>query len=83
VLVFFYDKVGAQARANLFSLTLTCRAHDVDRFEYFSYIFEDLPLATTLEALDALLPCRMECEIHTEEGAQKKREEALRAAVAI
>ena len=38
-----YDKVGAQASANLFSLVLTCRANDVDRFEYFSYIFEHLP----------------------------------------
>jgi hypothetical protein len=44
-----------QASANLFSLATTCRASDVDRFEYFSYIFEYLPMATTMEALEALL----------------------------
>jgi len=37
---FCCDEVGAQASANLFSLAMTCRANDVDRFEYFSYIFE-------------------------------------------
>jgi len=30
--------------------------NDVDRFEYFSYIFQHLPMATTLQALEALLP---------------------------
>ena len=31
------DKVGAQASANLFTLVMTCRANEVDRFEYLSY----------------------------------------------
>ena len=48
---FCYDKVGAQASANLFSLVMTCRTNDVDCFEYPSYVFEHLPMATTLDAV--------------------------------
>jgi transposase len=76
---FCYDKVGAQASANLFSLALTCRANDVDRFEYFSYIFEHLPTATTLEALEALLPWNLKPIL---EERRKQREAALRSAAA-
>jgi IS66 C-terminal element len=76
---FCYDKVGAQASANLFSLAMTCRANDVDRFEYFSYIFEHLPMATTMEALEALLPWNVKPIL--EEG-RKRREAALRSTAA-
>jgi hypothetical protein len=76
---FCYDKVGAQASANLFSLALTCRANDVDRFEYFSYIFEHLPMATTMEALEALLPWNVKPIL---EERRKQREAALRSAAA-
>ena len=68
-LVLCYDKVGAQASANLLSLVLTCRANDVDRFEYFSYIFEHFPMATTIEALEALLPWNLKPVLE----AQRKR----------
>jgi hypothetical protein len=44
------------ASANLFSMIMTCRANEVDCFEYLSYVFEHLPTATTVEALEALLP---------------------------
>lgn len=76
---FCYDKVGAQASANLFSMVMTCRANDVDRFEYFSYIFEHLPMATTLEALEALLPWNVKPVL---EERRKQREVALRSAAA-
>ena len=66
---FCYDKVGAQASANLLSLVLTCRANDVDHFEYFSYIFEHFPMATTIEALEALLPWNLKPVLE----AQRKR----------
>jgi transposase len=65
----FFCKVGAQASANRFSLAMTCRANDVDRFEYFSYIFEHLPMATTMEALEALLPWNLKPVLE----AQRKR----------
>lgn len=76
---FCYDKVGAQASANLFSLALTCRANEVDRFEYFSYLFEHLPIATTLEALEALLPWNVKPIL---EERRMRREAALRSASA-
>ena len=76
---FCYDKVGAQASANLFSLAMTCRANDVDRFEYFSYVFEHLPMATTMEALEALLPWNVKPIL---EERRKQREAALHSAAA-
>ena len=54
--MFCYDKVGAQASANLFSLVMTARANGVEPFEYLSEVFEQLPGATTVEAIEALLP---------------------------
>jgi len=43
-------------RANLFSLVMTARANGVEPFEYLSEVFEQLPAATTVEAVEALLP---------------------------
>lgn len=54
--MFCYDKVGAQASANLFSLVMTARANGVEPFEYLSELFEQLPAATTVEQIEALLP---------------------------
>jgi transposase len=54
--MFCYDKVGAQASANLFTLVMTARANGLEPFEYLSVLFELLPAATTLEAIEALLP---------------------------
>ena len=58
---------------------MTCRANDVDRFEYFSHIFEHLPMATTMEALEALLPWNVKPIL---EERRKRGEEALRSAAA-
>ena len=74
---FCYDKVGAQASANLFSLVLTCRANDVDRFEYLRYIFEQLPTATTEDDFEALLPWNVKPIL---EERRKHRDAALRSA---
>jgi transposase len=54
--VFCDSKLGATASANLYSLVMTARANDVEPFAYLSFVFEQLPSATTLEALEALLP---------------------------
>jgi hypothetical protein len=56
---------------------MTCRAKEVDRFEYLSYVFEHLPAATTAEALEALLPWNVKPIL---EERRKRREAALRAA---
>jgi hypothetical protein len=54
--MFCYDKVGAQASANLFSLVMTARANGLEPFEYLSEVFEQPPLAMPVEAIEALLP---------------------------
>jgi len=74
---FCYDKVGAQASANLFSLVLTCRANEVDRFEYLRYVFEHLPTATTVDDFEALLPWNVKPIL---EERSKQRDAALRSA---
>jgi IS66 C-terminal element len=58
---------------------MTCRENDVDRFEYLSYIFEHLPTATTVDALEALLPWNVKPIV---EERRKRREAALRSAAA-
>jgi IS66 C-terminal element len=54
--MFCYDQVGAEASANLFSLVMRARANGAEPFEYLSYLFEHLPTAVSVEALEALLP---------------------------
>jgi transposase len=70
---------AAEASANLFSLVMTCRENEVDRFEYLSYVFEHLPMAATVEALEALLPWNVKPIL---EERRKRREAALRSAAA-
>ena len=70
--MFCYDKVGAQASANLFSLVMTARANGVEPFEYLSEVFEQLPAATTLEAIEALLPWNLKPVL----DARRKSQEA-------
>ena len=77
--LFSYDASSAQASANLFSMVMTCRVNGVDCFEYLSYVFEHLPMATTMDALEALLPWNVKPIL---EERRKRREAALRAAAA-
>ena len=50
---------GAQASANLYSLLQTCRANEVNTYEYLKALFAALPKATTADDYEALLPWRM------------------------
>ena len=54
--IFCDSKVGATTSANLYSLVMTARANDIEPFAYLSYLFDQLPTATTVEALEVLLP---------------------------
>src|SRR5690606_39599448 len=38
--LFAYDKVGAQASANLYSLVMTARANGLEPFAYLQHVFE-------------------------------------------
>jgi hypothetical protein len=53
----FADTVrGAQASANLYSLIETAKVNGLEPFVYLRYVFAELPAATTLDDVEALLP---------------------------
>lgn len=54
--LFCHNPFGARASANLFSLVSTARACGIEPHTYLNFIFERLPAADTVEALEALLP---------------------------
>ena len=56
VWLFANNPLGARASANLFSLVSSCRANGLDACAYLTHLFERLPAADTIEALEALLP---------------------------
>ena len=56
VWLFANNPLGARASANLFSLVSTARANGLEPSAYLTYLFEQLPAADTVEALEALLP---------------------------
>ena len=43
---------------------MTARANGVEPFEYLSEVFEQLPAATTVEAIEALLPWNLKPALH-------------------
>jgi len=47
---------GAHASASLYSLIETAKANHLNPFRYLHKIFQELPKATTLEQIEALLP---------------------------
>ena len=46
---------GATASANIYSVVGTCRANGIDPHAYLTHLYEQLPRATTLTELEALL----------------------------
>ena len=77
--LFAYDAVGAQASANLYSLVMTARANGVEPYAYLNYLFEYLPAADTVEAVEALLPWNVTPAMLAEH--QKKQDQLLQSAV--
>jgi hypothetical protein len=47
---------GAEASALLYSLIETAKANNCEPYAYLRYVFGQIPLATTLEDVEALLP---------------------------
>ena len=47
---------GAEASARLYSLIETAKANNCEPYDYLRRIFTELPKATTLEEIEALLP---------------------------
>lgn len=56
----FADTVaGAHASANLYSLVESAKANGIDPYRYLTWLFQRLPLATTVDDYDALLPWKL------------------------
>ncbi len=53
---------GAEASALLYSLIETAKANELEPYAYLRHIFEMLPLASSLEHYEALLPWNMKSE---------------------
>lgn len=59
----FADTVGgASASANLYSLVETCKACRTDPYRYLTLLFQQLPLAKTVDDYAALLPWGMSAQ---------------------
>ena len=57
----FADTVkGAQASANLYSIIETAKANGLEPYTYLRLIFSALPMTTTLEDIEGLLPHRID-----------------------
>ena len=53
----FYDTVaGANVSANLYSLIETAKANKLEPYAYLRTVFTELPQATSVEAIEKLLP---------------------------
>jgi transposase len=57
--LFAYSPAGACALANLYALVETAQANGWDPWVYLTRVFTQLPLATTVAAIEALLPWRL------------------------
>ena len=56
----FSDTVsGAKASANLYSLVETAKANGLERYTYLKHVFTELPKATCVEDIEALLPFKV------------------------
>jgi len=54
--LFSQTQAGARASANLYSLIETAKGHGLEPYAYLRRIFKELPLAETIDDIDALLP---------------------------
>ena len=53
----FSDTVaGAHASANLYSLIETAKANGIEPYRYLRQLFQDLPVAQSVDDFEALLP---------------------------
>jgi transposase len=59
----FSDTVnGAEASARLYSLILTAKANGHEPYRYLRHVFKELPAATSLQDIEALLPFNIDAE---------------------
>ena len=54
--LFVNSQAGAKASANLYSLIQTAKANGLNPYDYLKQVFTQLPNATRIEDIEALLP---------------------------
>ena len=54
---------GAKASANLYSLVETAKACVLEPYSYLRRVFTELPKATSVEQIEALLPYRCDPDV--------------------
>jgi len=54
--LFAHNPYGAKASANLYSLVSCARVNGLEPYAYLVHLLEELPKASTADALEALLP---------------------------
>ena len=59
--LFSKTQAGARASANLYSLIETAKGHGIEPYAYLRHVFKELPLAETVDDIDALLPQTIKC----------------------
>lgn len=47
---------GAKASSSLYSIVETAKANNIEPWDYFNHVFKELPNASTVEEIEALLP---------------------------
>lgn len=55
----FNSQAGAKASANLYSLIETAKANGLNPYEYLKVAFKELPNAQSVEAIERLLPWKV------------------------
>ena len=64
IISLFSDTVsGAKASANLYSLIETAKANGLEPYTYLKHVFTELPKATCVEDIEALLPFKPKAEL--------------------
>ena len=58
--LFANSVAGAEASARLYSLILTAKANGHEPYRYLRHVFKELPTATSVEAIEALLPFNLD-----------------------
>jgi transposase len=58
--LFAHSVRGANASAILYSLIESARANDLEPYRYLRHLFAELPRATTVERIEALMPNRID-----------------------
>jgi transposase len=60
--LFSQSVAGVKASANLYSLIETAKAHGLEPYAYLREVFTKLPLATTIDDIEALLPGNIDAQ---------------------